>query len=136
MILSEFLAGTKKAILEDLVRGEPPTGRFDEGQMDNVKKAKGVQIGATVLSPGAIDFEFLVLEDSGQSIFVVQVDPPQRIVFLPVPSWVVDSVWQGEVDGSYHFESDALRLIDEFRLKTGVAENAELFHEKHVIGRQ
>ena len=33
---------------------------------------------------------------------------------MPVPSWVVESIWQGDIDGSYHFESEATELVAEF----------------------
>jgi hypothetical protein len=60
----------------------------------------------------------------------VRVAAPERIVYLPVPEWVVESVWQGEVAGSYQFESDARRLVDKFQEETTTEGNTKWFQKQ------
>ena len=65
----------------------------------------------------------------------MEVDPPERIVRMPVPEWVVESVWQGEVDGSYHFESHAYALLEAFTASLDPEENARRFKGRMPTGR-
>lgn len=64
---------------------------------------------------------------SSAMILTVTLEPPERIVFLPVPDWVVESIWQGEVTGSAHFESDAIRLVQAFEQELREEANARWF---------
>lgn len=70
-------------------------------------------MGSTVYSPDSIQCEFIYPDPSSvPTVLTVSLIPPERIVFLPVPEWVVESIWQGEIAGSYQFESDARGMID------------------------
>lgn len=94
-------------------------------------------MGATNYEPDAILMEFIYPDPKGSAVLLsVRVSAPERIVFMPVPEWVVESIWQGEIAGSYHFEGDALRMIEEFRASLAPEANAEIFgQERAVAGR-
>jgi hypothetical protein len=78
-----------------------------------------------------VTFEFIFSFSDGQTeVLQVKVTAPERIVYLPVPEWVVESVWQGEVAGSYHFESDARRLVDKFQGETTTEGNTRWFQKQ------
>ena len=138
MNLGEWSAHTKRSIFADLEAGlEPQTGDFDQGILKDARSKSTPQMGTTVYMPEVVRFEFLYNDpNSSTIIFSVTVRPPERVVYLPVPSWVVESIWQGEVDGSYHFESDARRLLDEFALSLEPANNKALFGKKQPIHRE
>lgn len=89
-------------------------GDFDADLLKEAR-TKGVpQVGTTRYTPDAIWCEFIFSDPSSTAVIVtVRVPAPQRIVFLPVPSWVIETIWQGDVDGSYHFESDARQHLAE-----------------------
>jgi len=46
---------------------------------------------------------------------------------LPVPEWVVESIWQGDVAGSFHFERDAKRLLASFEQELEPDDNQKYF---------
>ena len=48
-------------------------------------------------------------------------------MFLPVPDWVIESIWQGEISGSYHFESDAKALVEAFQAELSAENNPKWF---------
>ena len=116
MTLNEFAAQKKRAIFEDLEKGlNPNEGSFDESILKEARAKGKPQMGTTRYTPNEIVFEFIYPDRlSSSTVVPVHLAPPQRIVFLPIPSWVVESIWQGEIDGTYHFEADALRLVEEF----------------------
>jgi hypothetical protein len=94
-------------------------------------------MGTTVLKPDLIVFEFIFSLDDGQTeVLAVELDPPQRIVFLPVPGWVVESIWQGEVQGSYHFETDAKVLMEEYATELEPLHNAKWFEKQKPKRRE
>jgi hypothetical protein len=86
-------------------------------------------MGATVFLPGSVQFQYIYPDPIGGAALVltVSVETPERVVFLPVPEWVLENVWQGSVDGSYHFESDALDLLRRFENLLETESNAKLF---------
>jgi hypothetical protein len=105
--------------------------------LDDLRSKGDAQIGTAVLAPGQVTFEFIFRMPDGQTqVFPVSLDPPERIVFMPVPEWVIESVWQGEVLGSHHFESDAFALLDRFGKLLATDENAAHFDEQRHIGRK
>ena len=116
MTLNEWAAAMKTEILEDLASGRPPrVGRHDESIFrDGLVKGKP-QMGATTFQPDSAVFEF-IFPDSNSTATVLQVavDPPERIVFMPVPEWVLEEIWQGDVTGSAHFESEATTMLQRF----------------------
>jgi hypothetical protein len=137
MRLNQYVAEKRLAIFDDLKKGLPPReGVFDAHVLAEAK-VKGVpQMGATRYTPDAVHIEF-IYPDAATSAAVVTVTltPPERIVFMPVPGWVVESIWQGEIDGSYHFESDAYALLRGFEEGLSASRNGELFGHRMATGR-
>ncbi|MEO7453336.1 MAG: hypothetical protein ABIV13_01070 [Fimbriimonadales bacterium] len=116
MKLNEWAATMKTQIYEELNVGKrPPVGKFDEHILREAQVKGKPQMGATTYSPVSAVFEF-IFPDSNSSATVLQVvvEPPERIVFLPVPEWVMEEIWQGDVSGSPHFESEAVELMRRF----------------------
>lgn len=116
MTLNAYVSAQRRVIFEDLKSGQTPSsGTFDAGVLKDAR-TKGVppQLGSTRFLPDTIELEFIFPDARGASVvLVVQLTPPERIVYLPVPTWVVESIWQGEIAGSYHFESDARGLLND-----------------------
>jgi len=114
--LNEYAAGLRRRIFDDLSGGrEPSIGRFDAIVFGEARAKGSPQVGATRYLPSTIVFEFAYPERAGSTVILsVEVDAPERIVFLPVPEWVVESIWQGDVDGSYQFESQAYAMVERF----------------------
>lgn len=104
-------------ILDELKAGQAPSeGAYDEALLREARAKGAPQMGTTRFEPETIILEFIYPEAHGTTlILAVRIVAPQRIVFLPVPEWVIESIWQGDIDGSYHFESDAERLVEAFR---------------------
>ena len=133
MILSVFAALTKRKIYEELCLGfAPSVGSFVPELLRDAKDKGEPQMGTTVFAPDLVTFEYIY---SGSLLFSVSVVPPQRIVFMPVPSWVIETIWQGEIAGSYHFESDADALLAEFGRLLSPSENVKVFGDTTVIGK-
>jgi hypothetical protein len=116
MTLNEWAASKKTEIYEDLAGGKPPrAGRFDEGVLREGQVKGKPQMGATTFEPGGATFEFIFPDaNSTATVLQVLVDSPERIVFMPVPEWVLEEIWQGDVAGSAHFESEAMALLERF----------------------
>ncbi|HWP32056.1 MAG TPA: hypothetical protein VNK96_10100 [Fimbriimonadales bacterium] len=129
MTLNEWATSKKLEIFEFLKKGNPPQeGTFDERIFREALVKGAPQVGTTRYEPFKVHFEFIFPDPlSAATILTVSVEPPERIVFLPVPSWVVETIWQGEVHGSYHFESDAKRLLEEYAKQLEKEENAKWF---------
>lgn len=129
MSLNQFAADCRLAIYQDLLAGrEPSRGRFDPASLRRARDLGAPQMGVTRYEPGCISFEFIYsVQSASAHLLVVEVEPPERIVFLPVPGWVVENVWQGDVAGSYHFESDARRLVEDFAAELEPGPNAKWF---------
>jgi hypothetical protein len=73
---------------------------------------------------------------SAAQIVTVTQEAPERIVFLPVPSWVVEQIWQGDVDGTFHFESEARSLLAEFANGLEPEANLSWFAERQPKRRE
>lgn len=137
MGLNAYTAEKRKAIYEDLRQGLPPReGEFSEAILAE-GKAKGMpQMGTARYEPHAILVEFIYPDPAGAAtILTVRLKAPERIIFLPVPPWVIESIWQGEIDGSYHFESQALALVDAFKAELASGINDRWFGPRQAIGR-
>ncbi len=138
MTLNEFAAGIRRTIFDELRDGrEPSQGSFDAATL-KAGKVKGTpQVGTTRYEPSAIHLEFIFPDPtSSATILTVTVAPPERIVFLPVPEWVIESIWQGDVDGSYHFESDAKRLLEGLAKETEPEANLKWFGPRQAKRRE
>jgi len=127
--LSAFVARIKRQIWSDLRSGAAPSiGTFEEVTWKALRDRGNAQIGTANFHPDRVEFEFLYPDpEQGPGILTVTVPAPERIVFLPVPEWVIETIWQGEVSGSPHFESDAVRLVEAFRQSLGPETNAKHF---------
>lgn len=137
MTLNQYAAEKRLSIFEELKQGlEPSEGEFDLHTL-NEGRVKGLpQVGTTRYEPHAIQLEFIYPDaQSAATVFTVHLIPPERIVFLPVPSWVVESIWQGEIDGSFQFESEANRLLEQFRESLEPLPNSLLFGPKQATRR-
>jgi len=132
MTLNEFVAKTKREVFDDIVAGrQPGVGQCDQAALAALRAKATPQMGTTNFEPDALTFEFIFSFSDGQTeVLQVRVTAPERIVYLPVPEWVVESVWQGEVAGSFHFESDARRLVDKFQGETTTEGNAKWFQKQ------
>gem|GEM_PF-366591 len=135
--LNVYAAQKKRALFDDLRAGNPPSeGSFDEAVWREAKAKGAPTMGATKYSPDSLTFEFITQDPQGAAIVLsVRVEAPERIVFMPVPDWVVQTIWQGEIDGSYRFESEARALLAEFEGLLGAGKNAELFGAKMALGK-
>jgi len=138
MKLNEWSVEKKKSIFEALAsRHDPPIGEFDRALLKECFAKGHAQMGATVYEPHAICFEFIFPDPlSTSTVLSVRVESPERIVFLPVPPWVIESIWQGDVDGSYHFESEAKALLDEYIVELAPESNAKWFGPRPAKRRE
>jgi hypothetical protein len=138
MKLNEWAAAMKTQIYEDLTAGKPPpVGKYDEHLLRDGQVKGKPQMGATTFGPNAAIFEY-IYPDSNSSATVLQVtvDPPERIVMMPVPEWVMEEVWQGDVSGSAHFESEAMEMLRRFSAGLEVGANEALFGKQPAKRRE
>jgi hypothetical protein len=137
MSLNAYAAERRMRIFEELRAGRTPTeGEFDEAVLREARSKGAPQMGSTHYSPTSIVFEFIYPNSTGAPILLtVTLDPPERIVFMPVPSWVIESIWQGDVDGSFHFESDAGAMLEAFRRDLEPDRNPQIFGQRTAVGR-
>jgi len=136
-MLSQYVAQKKRKLLEELLAGGLPSeGNYDKDLLERLRSKGRVQLGTAVFEPEKLTLEFIfVFGGVTEGVLNIDLDPPERIVFMPVPEWVVEEVWQGQVDGSYHFESDANKLIDSYKDKLQPMLNKSLFEKRKPIGR-
>lgn len=130
MTLTEFTATRKRDVYERILdsREMPESVRVDGAKLKAARESKSVQLGSTNYSPDMIHFELIYQDHQGQpAILSVAMDAPSRIVYMPVPGWVVENIWQGDVSGSYHFESDALAMVQQLQRQLEPEANAALF---------
>jgi len=129
MTLNAYTAEKRLAIFERLKAGLPPEeGTFDEAVLAEGKVKGHPQMGATRYEPDAILVEFIYPDPkTTATILTIHLTPPERIVFLPVPEWVIESIWQGEISGSFHFETDARKLLAEFETELSSEKNPKWF---------
>lgn len=115
MTLNAYAAKLRLSLFDDLKAGRAPSlGDFDALLLAEARTKGSPLVGTTRYSPDALWFEFIFSDPTSSAVIVtVRVDSPERIVFLPVPSWVIETIWQGDVDGSYHFESHAQEHLAE-----------------------
>lgn len=137
MTLPQYVAEKRLAIFEALKAGfEPPEGQFDPETLKEARSKGQPQMGSTIFHPDRIVVEFIYPDPQrAATVLSVTLPSPERIVFMPVPEWVVESIWQGEIDGSYHFESDARELLERFAMLLNSDKNAELFAGRSALGK-
>ena len=138
MTLAEWAARTKRDIFEQISAGQSPSGGDFVGTILKEGRSKGtVQMGATTYLPDAAWMEFIFSDTVSSAIVLTVVVPsPERIVFMPVPVWVVETIWQGDVDGSFHFESHAEALVQELIEALKPDSNSKLFGKKQPTRRE
>lgn len=138
MTLTQFSSEVKRRIFSELRQGLPPSeGTFDEALLKEGRTKGEPQMGSTTYHPHAIAIEFIFsAAGSAATVLTVTVAAPERIVFLPVPKWVIESIWQGDIDGSYHYESDAHALVEEFKSLLEPTANAALFGPRQATRRE
>lgn len=132
MKLNTYAADLRLQIFDELKSGGTPrVGEFEVALLDEGRKKGAPQMGTTRFEPNAIVYEFLYsAANVAATVFTVRVEAPERIVFLPVPEWVVESIWQGEIDGSFQFESDAKALVARFANELDPSHNAKWFQKQ------
>lgn len=138
MNLNAYVAERRRALFDDLRAGRAPSqGDYDENQLREARAKGEVQMGSARLSPHLIELEFIFPDPKAvSSIVTVRLTPPERIVFLPVPKWVVESIWQGEISGSHHFESDAYAMVEALRSQLEPEPNEALFGRQEPTRRE
>lgn len=132
-----WTANLKQQIFQELLTGRTPSqGRFDAEALAEARRRGTPQIGTVNYEPRAATFEFPFVETGGATQVVsVEIDPPERIVALSVPEWVVENVWHGEVSGSFEFESDAMEMVRRFMERLDPGANLADFEPRPPIGR-
>jgi hypothetical protein len=127
--LNAFVAETRQRIFQDLSAGKPPSlGDYSEEVLKRARTKGQPQMGSTRYAPDHVGFEFIYPDPHGAAVLLtVAVPAPERIMFLPVPEWVISQIWQGEVTGSYHFLPDAEALLADFKAQLEPDPNARLF---------
>jgi hypothetical protein len=136
--LNAYAAEKRLAIFEDLKQGLPPReGEFNEQAFRDGKVKGQPQMGTTRYEPQALIFEFIYPDPkTTATVLSVRLPSPERIVFLPVPDWVVETIWQGDIDGSYHFESEAGRLVAGFHTELAPDANLKWFGPRQAKRRE
>lgn len=127
--LNVFVAEKKRKIFDELRRGEfPSEGEYDRETVIAGREKGDVQMGTTVYDPDSLMLEFTYPDLLGSSLILsVKVVPPERIVFLPVPDWVIETIWQGEVSGRFVFESEAKAYLAHLESQIAPEANKTLF---------
>lgn len=114
--LTAYVAEKKRQIFADLERGQSPSeGSFDAELLKEAQTKQAPRMGTTRFEPRAIIVEYVYNDPSGSTLVVpVTLPAPERIVFMPVPDWVKQTIWQGEISGTFCFESEAASRLAAF----------------------
>lgn len=136
--LNQFIAQTKRTIYDDLTAGRNPgQGAFDSAQLEQGRTLGEPRMGTTTLTPDTVTHEFLFGEGGATPlVFTVHILAPERIVFLPVPAWVIETIWQGEIAGSYVFASEAESHLANFQGLLVAEANAQYFGPERAKRRE
>jgi len=136
--LTAYAATKKRQIFDDLFAGNlPQEGEFSETTLKEGLAKGRPQMGATIFFPNKIALEFIYSDPrTSATILTVELDSPERIVMMPVPSWVRETIWQGEISGSHHFESEANKLLEEFTQICEPGNNDEFFGPQAATRRE
>lgn len=138
MSLNSFAAERRLKLLEELKRGIPPSeGSYDASVLAEAKTKGEPQLGSTRFLPDQVIVEFIYPDAAtSATVLSISIPSPERIVFLPVPGWVVENIWQGDVDGTFQFESDAQRMIAEFQQELTTDGNQKWFGKRLAKRRE
>jgi hypothetical protein len=138
MTLNQYAAERRLAVFEDLrAAREPRLGTFDAAVLAEARTKGHPQMGTTRYSPNEIVFEYIYPDRAGAAVILcVSLATPERVVFLPVPSWVVENIWQGDVQGTHHFESEAIRLLRELEAELTPEGNVKWFAKQAAKRRE
>ena len=94
-------------------------------------------MGTTRFKPNSIVLEFIYPDvHTSATIVTVRIRTPERILFMPVPDWVVESIWQGEIDGTYHFESESAELLAVYGASLSEEANGKWFGPRPATRRE
>jgi len=132
MNLNQFAAETRLRIFEELKAGKTPSiGEYSEATLKEAHSKGRPQLGSTHYEQNSIFVEYIYPDSQTSStVLSVKIPSPERIVFMPVPGWVIESIWEGEINGSYQFESEAAALMQEFAGQLTPEKNLALFAPK------
>lgn len=132
MHLNSYVAQKKIEILQSLQANQPPAeGEYDHANWQEAKDLGSPQVGTARFSPDTIYLEYIYANPGASNLlFTVQLTPPERIVFMPVPDWVVETIWEGEIDGSYRFESEAQSLLESLTSELEEEKNKKWFEKR------
>lgn len=135
--LAAWAGRIKRELFDRLSTGAAPsTGTFDPDQLRRAQTLGKPTMGTTVYSPEAASFEFIYGASGQESVVLeVLVPAPEPIVYLPVPKWVVEQIWQGEVFGSFHFRPDAEAMLTAFQAELTPERNLAHFPEAKLSRR-
>lgn len=139
MTLREFTNASRKQILHALQHKQaPPFGHYDRKTFEEAVQMREVQMGSAHYTPHSVILEFIFLHDNPGAplILSVEVDTPEPVVFMPVPDWVQQDVWQGEVKGTFRLRSEAGQMIEAFRQHTLEEQNLHYFEERPISRRE
>jgi hypothetical protein len=138
MNLNAYAAERRLGFFEDLKRGWPPReAEFDEAVFKEGKVKGQPQMGTTRYEPHAIIFEFIYPDPTtSATVLSVRIPSPERIIFLPVPEWVIETIWQGDIDGSFHFESEASALVTGLQSEMSPESNLKWFGKREPKRRE
>ncbi|HVL38403.1 MAG TPA: hypothetical protein VM328_03330 [Fimbriimonadaceae bacterium] len=138
MRLSTYVSQVRQRLFQELKEGRAPSeGEVDETLLAEARIHGQPQLGTTRYEPSAVVIEFIYPAAGAASIVVpVRLATPERIVFLPVPAWVIESIWQGDIDGSYAFESEARDLVHAFQKELDPTENLKWFGPRQPKRRE
>ncbi|MCS6949110.1 MAG: hypothetical protein NZ520_01480 [bacterium] len=139
MTLREFTNAARKQILEALQHKQPPPiGHFDRKAFEEAMQMREVQMGSAHYTPRSVVLEFVFWHDTPGAplILSVEVETPEPVVFLPVPDWVQQDVWQGEVKGTFRLRSEAEQMLETFRRHVLEGENLHYFEERPAPRRE
>ncbi len=132
MTLREFVREQIQQIYGALQQGQPPpVGEYEPATLKECMRRTTVQIGTTHYRPDSILLEFIFTEPSmGPAILTIRIPAPEPIVYMPVPDWVIEDVWQGEVTGSFRFASEAQLLLKKLQNQIFSEANLLYFDER------
>jgi len=137
MTLREFVREQVQVIFAALQAGNPPpVGEYDPATLKECLRRAQVQVGASRFTPDAVVLEFIFQDASlGPVVLSVRIPVPEPIVYMPVPDWVIEDVWQGDVTGSFRFVSEAEQLLEAFRALVFTERNRVYFEKPDLPKR-
>ncbi len=138
MTLREFVREQIETTFAALKAGNPPPiGEYDPAALRECLRRAQTQVGASQFLPDAVVLEFIFQDASlGPAVLSVRIPAPEPIVYMPVPDWVVEDVWQGDVTGSFRFLSEAERLLEAFRQQVFTERNRAYFEKPDLPRRR